>query len=157
YLLIYPLWRRDGRWLAGTALGLVVFLVLIPATVFGPRQTLAYYHEWQEVLLRPALTENGDQSRAAELTNVTATDSQSFLAVLHNTLHSDRATRPANADRWVRLTHWGLGGILTLLTFLSAAGRRSDGAAPVVLIGSLLILMSLLSPVCHLHYFALMV
>jgi alpha-1,2-mannosyltransferase len=157
YLLIYPLWRRDGRWLAGTAAGLVAFLVLIPAAVFGPRQTLAYYQEWQEVLLRPALTESGDQSRATELTNVTATDSQSFLAVLHNTLHSDRATRPVNADRWVRLTHWGLGGLLTMLTFLSAAGRRSGGTGAVLLIGSLLVLMLLLSPVCHLHYFSLMV
>lgn len=157
YLLLYPLWRRDGRWLAGTAAGLVAFLILIPAAVFGPRHTLAYYREWQEVLLRPALTESGDQSRATELTNVTATDSQSFLAVLHNTLHSDRATRPINADRWVRRTHWGLGGLLTLLTCLSAAGRRGGGAAAVVFIGALLILMLLLSPVCHLHYFALMV
>jgi hypothetical protein len=156
FLLLYPLWRRDGRWLVGCAGGLVVFLALIPAAVFGPRQTVAYYREWQEVLLQPALTDGGDQTRANELTNVTATDSQSFLAVLHNTRYLDRASRPPTAAGWVRLAHWCLGGMLTLL-LLIAAGTRRHGAAEVVLLGNLIILMALLSPVCHLHYFALLV
>jgi hypothetical protein len=155
YLLIYPLWRRDGRWLAGCAAGLAVFLGVIPAAVFGPKQTIAYYQEWQTVLLRPALTQGGDQTRANELTNVTATDSQSFLAVLHNTLHPDRTTRPPTAAVCVRLTHWAIGGELTLLLLM--AGRRARGPAVEVLrLGNLMILMILLSPVCHLHYFALL-
>lgn len=155
YLLLYPLWRRDGRWLAGCAAGLAVFLGVIPAAVFGPGRTVAYYREWKDVLLQPALTEGGDQTRANELTNVTATDSQSFLAILHNALHPDRVTRPANATPAVRLTHWGLGGVLTLLTPWAAGWRREEGPRKAVFIGSLVILMLLLSPVCHLHYFVL--
>jgi hypothetical protein len=113
FLLVYPLWRRDGRWLAGSAAGLVLGLGIVPAAVFGPGQTLAYYREWQEVLLRPALTEGGDQTRAQELTQITATDSQSLLAILHNTRYLDRATRPPVASPYERWAHWGAGGLLT--------------------------------------------
>jgi hypothetical protein len=55
FLLIYPLHRRDGRCLAGCAIGLVLGLAAIPAAVFGPARSLAYYHEWTQVLLWPAL------------------------------------------------------------------------------------------------------
>ena len=46
YLLLYPLVRRDGRFLIGCAAGLLVGLVLVPLAVFGPQQTLAYYVEF---------------------------------------------------------------------------------------------------------------
>jgi hypothetical protein len=158
FLLLYPLWRRDGRWLAGSAVGLVLFLGVVPAAVFGPTQAVTYYKEWHEVLVRPALTDGGDQTRAAELTRVTATDSQSILAVVHNTRHLDRSTRPPAAEAGERVAHWAAGALLTLLTF-AAAGRRSRqaGAPAVVLLGALAALMVLLSPVCHLHYFSLSV
>jgi hypothetical protein len=158
FLLLYPLWRRDRRWLGACAAGLVLFLGVIPAAVIGPGRAAAYYKEWHEVLVRPALTDGGDQTRAVELTNVTATDSQSILAIVHNTRHLDRASRPRAADAGDRLAHWAAGALLTLLTF-AAAGRRPAGEGPttVVLLGALVILMLLLSPVCHLHYFSLSV
>jgi hypothetical protein len=156
FLLVVPLWRRDGRWLVGCVAGLVLGLGIVPAAVFGPRQTLVYYREWQEVLLRPALTEGGDQTRARELTQITATDSQSLMATLHNTRYLDRATRPPVASAGERLAHWAAGGLLTLITLL-AAGRRTgrDGPAEVIFFGALILVMLLISPVCHLHYFCL--
>jgi hypothetical protein len=158
FLLLYPLWRRDRRWLAGCAAGLLLFLGVIPAAVFGPGRALAYYQEWHEVLVRPALTDAGDQTRADELTHVTATDSQSILAVVHNTRYLDRPSRPRAADARDRLAHWAVGALLTLLTFAAARrGAAREGAAAVVLLGSLVVLMLLLSPVCHLHYFSLSV
>ncbi len=155
FLLLYPLWRRDGRWLAACAVGLVFFLGVIPAAAFGPGRTLAYYREWNEVLVKPGLTSGGDQTRAEELTLTTATDSQSLVAVLHNLRHLDRVTRPAAAEPGERLAHWGAAALLTLLTL--AAGRRAGGNGPaaVVLLGALVILMAVVSPVCHLHYFSL--
>jgi hypothetical protein len=156
FLLLYPLWRRDRRWLAACVAGLALSLGVFPAVFFGPARALAYYREWHEVLVRPGLTSGGDQTRAVELTQVTATDSQSILAVLHNTRHLDRMTRPRSADAPERLAHWGIGALLTMVTF-AAVGRRGarDGPGVVVLLGALGVLMILVSPICHLHYFSL--
>jgi alpha-1,2-mannosyltransferase len=155
YLLIYPLWRRDGRCLGGCAAGLVVGLGLIPAAVFGPNQTWAYYREWTAVLVRPGLGRGEDHTRDKELISTTATDSQSFLCVLHNTLHLDRMTRPREAAPETRLAHWILGGALTGLTLLALGWRRPSGRRELLGLGTLTLIMFLLSPVCHLHYFCL--
>jgi hypothetical protein len=156
FLLVYPLWRRDGRWLAGCAAGLALFLGAVPAAVFGPGQAVAYYREWYEAVIRPGLTDGGDQTRADELTQVTATDSQSIMVVLNHTRHPERWHNPTTVEPGERLAHWAVGGLLTLLT-LAAAGRRfrPDGPAAVLLLGALNVVMLLLSPVCHLHYFSL--
>lgn len=156
FLLLYALWRREGRFLAGCAVGLVLGLGVIPALALGPEQTLTSYRKWTDVLLLPALAAGTDQSRAKELIEVTATDSQSFLAVLHNTLHQERAQRPKQPSRVIRRTHWLLGGVLALVTLLIAGRRRGPSATDEVLsLGMLMVVMLLLSPVCHLHYFCL--
>jgi hypothetical protein len=158
FLLLFPLWRRDGRFLAGAALGLVLELVLIPLAVFGPGQTVAYYEKLTDVLVRPALGAGTDQSRAKELIEVTATDSQSLLAAMHNTLHLDRATRPRHASRTVRLASMLLGSGMTLAALWAAGWRRpQQGPAAAIFFGVLVINMLLLCPVCHLHYFCMAV
>jgi hypothetical protein len=155
YLLLVPLWRRDGRCLAGCAAGLLVGLALIPALCFGPARAVKRYEELAQVLLGPALRVGGDRTRAKELIEVTATDSQSFLATMHNTLHLDRNHRPNEASPAVRRAHLVLVGLFTLLT-LAAAGRRPDsGPAVTFFVGALTIIMVLASPVCHTHYFTL--
>jgi alpha-1,2-mannosyltransferase len=154
FLILYPLSRRDGRCLAGCAMGLVLGLAIIPAAVLGRARTVAYYQEWTHVLLWPALGAGSDQSRAKELLEATATDSQSIQAALHNALYPDLATRPPQPSMAVRCIHWLAGGLLTLLTLL-IAGRRQDGPAVAITFGALTVLMLLISPVCHLHYFCL--
>jgi hypothetical protein len=153
YLLVYPLWRRDLRCLAGCAAGLFVGLVALPLAVFGPQKTVEHYQTWAKVLVGPALGARGDESRSKELTEVPATDTQAFYAVLHNTLHLDRATRPVHAEPWVRSVHWLIGGVLTLLALL-ASGRRKDATGTALQIGALAVIMLLLCPVCHLHNLA---
>jgi hypothetical protein len=156
FLLLYPLWQRDRRGLAGCALGLFVGLLLIPAIVLGPQRTLASYRKQAEVLLGPALALNDHPSRAHELIEVNASDSQSIQSVLTKTLYPDPLQRPAHPPAWVRNVHWLLGGLLTLAT-LTAARRRPTDAGPgaVLLIGALAEVMLLVSPVCHTHYFCL--
>jgi hypothetical protein len=156
YLLVYPVWKRDVRCLAGAAVGLFLGLVALPVVAFGPTRAVEHYQKWARAILAPGLGAGEDRSRALELINITATGSQSFQAVLHNTLHLDRATRPAQPEAWVRHAHWLIGGVLTLVTLL-AARRRRDAAGSALLLGALSTVMVLLSPVCHLHNLTLCV
>jgi hypothetical protein len=156
FLLIVPFWLRDRRCLAGSCLALVIGLLAIPSLVFGPSRTVTYYQEYADKLLLPGLGKGTDQSRAKELIEVTATDSQSPLCVYHNTLHLDRNTRPHQASAGVRWAH-RLTGILLTLGALAAYGRkrRSNAVDLTLFIGALMIIMVLMSPVCHLHYFCM--
>ncbi len=167
FLLLFPLWRRDFRCLGGCALGLVIGLGMLPFAVFGEPRTVAYYQKYTSVLLGPALGIGSDQSRAKEMIETTANDSQSLQATLHNTLHPVRAERPAHPTVLVRWIPRLVGGLMTLLTLLAAGpptlpsptwGREGWGGPNTVLFfGSLVINMLLLSPVCHMHYFSLCV
>jgi hypothetical protein len=114
------------------------------------------YRQLAVVLIGPALGWGDDKSRADELIEVTATDSQSFVAALHNTLHLDRNHRPRSAAPAVRRAHWMIGATFTLLTLVAARWRRREPAptAPLFL-GALTLVMILSSPVCHTHYFTL--
>jgi hypothetical protein len=155
YLLLVPLWRRDGRCLTGCAVGLFVGLALAPALAFGPTRAIKRYEELAQVLLGPALRVGGDQTRAKELIEVTATDSQSFLATIHNTLHLDRNRRPSEASPAVRRAHLALVGLFTLLTLAAARRRPESGLDVTFFVGALTVIMILASPVCHTHYFTL--
>ena len=156
FLLLYPLWRRDYRWLAGCAVGLLVGLALIPAAVLGPRRAWDYTVQWGDALLRPAFHQGGDSSRDKELLTTTATDSQSVERILHNYLYPNHWTRPVNSAPWVRWTHWLVGGLLTLLTLAAACGRQLEGPRLVICLGCLTVVMLLISPVSHQHYMSLM-
>ena len=126
--------------------------------VVGPSRTVHYYEDYSQVLLGPALGVGSDQSRAKEMIETTANDSQSLQAALHNTLHPTRALRPAQPAALVRWIPRVVGLTLTALT-LAAAGwhRRLPGPDLALFLGALIINMLLLSPVCHLHYFSLCV
>jgi hypothetical protein len=157
YLLLLPLWRRDGRCLAGCAAGLVLGLIVIPVLLLGPRRTIDCYREMTHTVLLPGLGSGDDASRAEELTNQTATEGQSILTALHNTLHYDLAARPHKASPALRYISYLIGALLTL-TVLSVFGwrRRGDGIDVVLFFGLLVVNMLLISPVCHLHYFSLL-
>ncbi|HXG13183.1 MAG TPA: glycosyltransferase family 87 protein [Gemmataceae bacterium] len=157
FLVIFPLWKRDRRCLTGFALGLVIGLGLVPAAVFGPARALVHYRTWSEVLLRPALVGGPDQSRARELLAAPATASQSLISTLHNTLHPDPDSRPWYPSPWLRAVAWLIGAVLTALTFLGAGRHARNGVGDVVVFGALILIMLLLSPVCHRHYFCLAV
>ncbi len=158
YLLVGPLLRRDLRFLAGCGLGLLVGLGLIPLLALGPAQTLLCYRELGEMLLGPALGVGSDQSRAHEIIGAHASDSQSFQMLLHNMIYPDPRTRPTEILPLARRLHWFIGGLLTLATLWAGwRHRHSRGPALGVFIGALILVMLLLSPVCHTHYFSLLV
>jgi hypothetical protein len=158
FLLLFPLWRRDRRCLLGCAAGLALTLLLIPVLTLGPDRTTYCYARLVDVLILPGLGGGIDKTRAEELTNTTATDSQSLLAVCHKTIYLNPGNRPAQASTAVRLTTTAVGLAMTLVTLLAAGWKPSrDPVAVTCLLGCLVLNMLLLCPVCHLHYFSLAV
>ncbi len=154
FLLIVPVLRRDWRCLMGCGYGLALGLIVVPSVVLGPQGTADAYRRFNEVLIRPALGLGSDPERDKELTGATATDSQSFSALLHNFTHPDRAARPAVFEPWVRTAHWALGALFTTVTLGAWFwSRRRDAIATVLFLGLLIVVMLPISPVCHIHYF----
>ena len=157
YLLVYPLWTRDSRWLASSALGLVIGLGVIPAAVFGPARAAGYYGDLSRSVLQPGLNLGGDRSRANELIDMNATNSQSFQELfhnlLHNLLHPELTEQQMPASGGVRLAHWLLSGALTLVTLRAGAGRADSAIRTVIRFGALAMLMVAVSPASHDHYF----
>jgi len=127
---------------------------VIPAAVWGGREAVALNARMVAGVLAPGAGADGDKTRAKELTNATATDSQSFQAAIHVWLYPDRWTRPVDADRGTRLAHWAISGALTLTTVLVALRRRPTAPGDqLVLLGGLVALMLLVTPVSHMHYY----
>jgi hypothetical protein len=157
FLLLVPLWRRDGRCLLGCAAGLLVGLVLIPWAALGWGRTADAYTAIGRQLFGPVLGVGADQTLAEELTDTAATDSQSFLVVIHNTAHwrLPRWERPRQAATGARAAHLLIGAALTLATLAAARRGRGQGQETPLLVGCLALVMILLSPVCHTHYFCL--
>jgi hypothetical protein len=158
FLLLFPLVRRDWRFLGGCAAGLVVGLVLVPLAAFGPARTLDHYTEYVHVTLAPGLGVGSDLSRSGELTWLTSTDSQSLLAAMHNGLHLDPATRPHDASRTLRWLSYLIGAVLTAVTLWASRRQRAPREPDLLLsFGALVVVMLLLCPICHLHYFSMAV
>ena len=192
-LIFFPLARRDLRPAAGLAVGSVLLFAGLPVAVWGVPGAVEMNKKVVNLVLAPGATGGGDQTRAVELTNTTATNSQSFQSVIHCWLHPDRGTRPANASSETRLAHWAIGGAMTLITIAAGwrMGRRptasfspprfgegpgeglpfkqphpptpfprSEGGAgaaadQLIYFGCLCVLMILLTPVSHKHYYAM--
>lgn len=158
FLAIYPLWRRDGKWLGGLAAGLVIGLFILPAAVIGPRRTLELNRSWLAHIVHPAAAGEHDGQRGRELFAMTATDNQSFQGMFHNWANLDRDTRPKSASPVTRLAHLLAAALMTVITLV--AGSRSTIREPhreAIAVSALFVPMLLSSPVCHLHYFVLLI
>lgn len=158
FLLLYPIVRRDFRALAGVAAGLFLGVVLIPALVLGPTGALEAHLRVGKAVLGPGLGVGDDTSRQAELGLATGPGSQSFMILLHNYIHPDRATRPQFHHPGVRTWHTIIAGALSLLTLLMGwRARPSDAISEALFLGALIVIMLPSIPVCHAHYFILLI
>ncbi|MBX9585344.1 MAG: DUF2029 domain-containing protein [Gemmataceae bacterium] len=157
YLFLYPAARRDWRAGVGVAAGLVVGLGVIPVAFWGPEKALAH-HEWfVRYVVLAGTRGDGDHPLGKDLTQTTATDSQSFQAAIHHVLHADkeRVFRPPHASRETRLAHWAIVAVLTGATLWATRRRLTDAPADQLLfLGALSALMTLATPVSHMHYYA---
>jgi hypothetical protein len=132
-------------------------LFVIPAAIIGPSKTISLYGDWGRHFLQPALVEGTDSTRSVELLGMTATDNQSIQGVLHNILNLDRSTRPKTGSICIKVSHWLIGGLLTWLTlFVAKRSQLKEPFREALTLCGLLVPMLLISPVCHLHYFVLL-
>lgn len=154
YLLVYPLWRRDGRALAGCGIGLFAGLVAVPLLAFGPVRTVDEYTRYGEVLFGPLLGIGTDKTRERELLGMDATDSMGIKHALHCWRYPDQYHRPLVYDAAEEWAHRVLGVLMTLAVLWPA--RRSTQCGPwhaAHQLGTLLLLMVIFSPISHVHYF----
>ncbi len=153
---LVPFIRRDWRGLLGGVAALVFGLVIIPVLVWGPDQALELNRQMVKAVLEPGTIGTGDQTRSKELTNSTATDSQSFQATIHNLLHPSPETRPNEVSSDVRLAHWLLGGALLLAVLWRGWQLRSrspHSPESLIFFGMIGVVMLHLTPVSHMHYY----
>ena len=135
FMLLYPLARRDGRGLAGAAVGLFVGGFVLPAVAWGPGPAVDLTARYVEVILLPPLgLGKGDGARDKELLEVTATDNQSMQATIHNHLYPDAKARPGHTSWGTKGVHAGLTLVLTAATLL-ALRRAKDGTDQLLIFG----------------------
>jgi hypothetical protein len=155
-LLLFALVQRDLRAIAGFVVGSVVLLLVIPATFFGPLGAVQENLKMVNQVLAPGATGGGDQTRAAELTSVKATDSHSFLVVIHNIRNPGFWTRTNELAPSTRIAHWSLSFLILAITLgLGWKHRHAPAVDQGVFLGALILVMLLMTPVSHQHYFAM--
>jgi alpha-1,2-mannosyltransferase len=149
FLLVYPAWKRDGRMLAGCGLGLLAGLLVIPTAILGPERTLHQYKRYGEVFFGPFLGLSDDDSRRLEVLGMNSTDSVGLRNAIFNWSHLDSADRPAEFTPAAVWSYRCLGALMTLVVLWPAGVGAWHEAARF---SALILLMAILSPVCHLHY-----
>jgi hypothetical protein len=158
-LIIYPIWRRRGRMIAGVVFGLFLALAVLPAVAFGPSRTVELYRVWIQVLAKPALGKGTDTTRLNELTGMAGTDNQSLLAFIHNWRYHDlpRQHRPPQASPSERYAAYAVGAVILLGVVLAMGTRRQDSPRDLLIMAGLLIGAALVvNPVSHNYYFLLL-
>jgi hypothetical protein len=153
YLLVYPLWKRDGRALAGCSVGCIAGLVLIPVLVFGPSKTVTHYHTYAKVFFGPFFNVIDDPTNHDEILGVNASDSIGVRDALHNWMYTGPEKRPEDMHLVAKAAYLLLGFAMTFLTLWPGTWRRSDSTMrDAHQFAGLIVLMTIFSPVCHSHY-----
>ena len=161
FLLLYPIWRRSGRMLAGCAVGLLAGLIAIPALALGPKQFIAADRHYLNSIVIPGLTGGRiDPAVEHELINPVTSDTQSLTAVLMNIGNIFFGTeRSYTPPMFARIGQWMIAGILIGMTLYSAGwnSRKLDPVNEAMFFSILCVLMLPIAPTCHPHYFLLMI
>ena len=155
YLLVYPLWKRDGRALLGCAAGLFVGLALLPIFAFGSvTKTVTHYESYANSFFGPFFKMNDDDRNKDEILGVNATDSISVKDALHNWMYTEPGKkRPDDLHPVAKAAYLLLGIAMTFLTLWPGTWPRRDSTTLAAhQLAGLILLMTIFSPVCHSHY-----
>ena len=160
YLLLYALWRRNTRLLIGCATGLLLGFVIIPWAAMGTHLFITANEHYLQNFVLPAITGGRiDPVIEHELTDPRTSDTQSIVAILMNCGHLLLGTpRTYTPPLFAKVGHilFALG--MTGLT-LAAAGvrKRFDSIDELLFLGLLSTAVLPIAPVCHPHYYILMI
>jgi len=152
YLLIYPLWRRDGRFLAA-ALAVAFVASLIPVVVMGWAPALSAYRTFVTGRLAGEASGAGNATVVEELHGTNA-GVQSFEYMIYDTLHPDRASRAPAPPQGYFFAHIALSLVLTAAA-LWAMRRRRDRFGEYLFFAALVLLAIPMLPVARPHYYLL--
>jgi len=170
-LLLFPIVRRDWRAILGVIAGTIVLLVVLPSLAFGPNGMVRETERFLKFVAAPGLfpaeaftTEDKIvvEALAKELHDVTAKQSQSFMAVLHYTRYPNDGPvpRPSKPDADLKAVHFAIGGAMVLACWGAAElARRRGNLSPaewLVILGNFSTAMLLIVPMSHMHYYCMM-
>lgn len=155
-LVLFPLMRRDWRGLAGGIAMAAALLIALPGAVWGVNGAVEANRKTIDVVLAPVLSKDADQSRMREIHGANATHSQSVQAAIHTWMYPDRSTRPDEAAPVAKRIHLASAALLLGFTLLIGYRKLTKHPADQLLfLGCLCVLMMLVTPVSHLHYYAM--
>jgi hypothetical protein len=155
FLILVPILRKDRRWLGGLVVGLIVLLLGIPALMMGPVSAWQANRKFIDVMINPALRTDHRADRALEMFHVLRTDNQSPQAVLHAWKHRNDPHAPPQPDAATRTAHWLIGLVVTSITIAAMRGSRLLGSDLALAFSALIVVMLMVSPMTHLHYYCL--
>ena len=152
YLLIYPLLRRDRPMLAGAAVG-ILFGLMVPVVLMGPKASMAAY---RELVVERLLGEAAGHGNAVVTQELHGTNSriQSFEYMIYDSLNPSPTGRAAVPPRAYFIAHIAVSAVLTLAV-LWFMRRRGDPLTEFLLFAALALLMAPILPVARPHYYAL--
>jgi hypothetical protein len=157
-LIVWPVYRRDARMLAGVAVGLAVMFAGVPL-LMGPARAWESTRRFVDTMVLPQVGRGEDDSKVRE--HHYAVDNQSIMAMSHNArkMLGGRPVGRIMPDGVDRALHWTLTAGLVAAVLLAARRAARAGADPArvetLSISTLLCVMISASPVAHLHYFVL--
>jgi hypothetical protein len=152
YLLLYPIWRRDRRFL-GAALAATLACCLLPAAIMGPSAAATAYREFVSERLLGEASGAGDPAVADELHGI-STSIQSFEFLFYDVLHPEREGRAAQLPPGYFLAHVAASLAITAGAFWIMRRRRGP-VGEYLFFSSLVLLAIPILPVSRPHYFML--
>jgi hypothetical protein len=146
-LLVYFLWRRQWRLVAGTIAGVALGAFVMPAAVLGWQNNRALLQEWMDVVGKPALNimaADPESHRYQELLNLARGRNQSLQAILARVLGVARNREIA------------AGIAVAMLAGTILAGRRAGPRGELLTVSAVVAWNVVTPPVSETHYFVLL-
>jgi alpha-1,2-mannosyltransferase len=161
FLILFGLWRRDTRFLAGFAAGMFLIMGLLPAATVGPQKAIELNRRFLDTMIFARFGEHEDKSKVK--LHDAAMDNQAVMAASYNIRHPGAIQRDAQIkpDKLDRALHWGSSLVLCIVSIVAVwrrdrtRGKDERPRTDMLFIGVLMCAMVAISPMSHLHFFAL--
>ncbi len=159
FLLIYPLWRRNTRMLFGCAIGMVLGFVVIPWLAMGSANWRQSNDDFFRTMVLPAIGIGREPMLLRhEMLDPRTSDTESFVSILMKIgAHLGGLAASYHPPRYATIGSAILAISLTAITLWAVGWRKESRPIDDALgLALLTIVMLPIGPVCHPHYFLLL-